>query len=173
MPFDSIQARATLKIRHERRCDFDTARGLWLYERVDDDEEFHNILTNAGRVTIHTFLYGTTAQKTSANLGVGLHFVGLSNDAAAPAAGDTSLTGELSSDGLQRAQGTVLLPTGAGTITQIQRQFTYAGGGTQPVQKTALFDAVSAGHMAHEILFTQRVLATSDTLTLQFSLTVT
>lgn len=172
MPLD-IEARATLKIRHERPCDYDEARGLWLYERVDEDDEYHNILTNAGRVTLHTLIYGTTAQKTSASLGAGLHFIGLSNDGATPAAGDTALAAELTTNGLGRALGTVTLPTGVGAITQVQRQFTYLGGGTQGVQKAALFDSVSGGHMAHEILFNQRLLAANDTVTLFFNITVT
>lgn len=173
MPLEQMRARATLRIRHERPVDYDEARGLWLYRRVDDDEEFGNIVTNAGRVALHTFIYGTTAQRTSAGLGDGMHYIGLSNNAVAPAAGDTALAGELLTDGLQRAVGTVSLPTGAGAITQIQKQFSYTGGGTQGIQKTALFDAATAGNMAHEILFTQRTLATSDSLTLVFSITLT
>jgi hypothetical protein len=168
-----IKAKARLRVRHERPYDYDDARNLWLYRRVDDDEEYGNILTDDGRVSIHTLVYGTSAQKITASLGAGLHFIGLSNDATSPAAGDTTLTAELATNGLQRAIGTVTLPTGSGAITTVQKQFTYAGGGTQGVQKTALFDAVSSGNMAHEILFTQRTLATSDTLTMTFSITLT
>lgn len=173
MPLANIQARATLRIRHERPYDYDKARGLWLYERVDEDEEYGNILTNAGRVTIHTYVYGTAGQRATGGLADGLNFIGLSNNGVAPAAGDTALTAELTTDGLERVLGAVTLPTGVGTITQIQNVFTYSGGGTQGVQKTALFDAISAGNMAHEILFTQRTLATADTLTLIFSITLT
>jgi len=173
MPLAQIIAKARLRVRHERPYDYDPTRGLWLYRKVDADEEYGNILTDDGRVSIHTLVYGTTAQKTSASMGIGLHFIGLSNDATAPAAGDTALTAELATNGLQRAIGTVTLPTGSGVITTVQRQFTYSGGGTQGVQKTALFDAASSGNMAHEILFTQRVLATSDTITMTFSITLT
>lgn len=170
---ESIQAQAVLRVRHERPYDYDERKGLWLYKRLDDDEEYRNILTNVGRVSIHTFIYGTAAQRTSASLGTGFHFVALSNDASAPAASDTTLTGELSSNGLGRVQATITLPVGAGVVTTIQNQFTYTGGGTQSVQKTAVFDASSAGNMTHEILFTQRTLATSDNLTLTFSVTLT
>lgn len=170
---EKIQARAVLRVRHERRRDYDEKRGLWLYERLDEDEEYGNILTNAGRVTIHSYVYGTTAQRAAAGLSSGLNFIGLSNNASSPAAGDSTLAGELTTDGLQRVQGTVALPTGTGTITQVSHQFTFTGGGTQAVQKTALFDHVSAGNMAHEILFSQRTLSTSDTLTLVFVVTLT
>jgi len=143
-----------------------------LYRRVDGDERYENILTNAGRVTIHTFIYGTSAQRASASLGAGLNYVGVSDSATLPAAGDTSLAGELTADGLGRAQGTVTLPTGAQTVTQVLRQFTYTGDDPQGVQKAALFDAASGGHMAHELLFNQRIMNPNDTLTLIFNITV-
>src|SRR5688572_9333702 len=129
MPFAHVTARASLRVRHERPYDFDQQRGLWLYKRVDDDEEYGNIVTNAGRVAIHTFIYGTPAQRTTAGLGTGLNFIGLSNSGTAPAAGDTALTDELTANGLQRVLGTVSLPTGSGAITQIQKEFAYTGGG--------------------------------------------
>lgn len=173
MPLDKIHARATLEVRHERPYDYDEARGLWLYRRLDDDERYENILTNAGRVTIHTFIYGTAAQRASAALGAGLNYIGLSNNSALPLAGDTALAGELTTDGLGRAQGTVTLPTGVGTVTQVQRQFQYVGGDNQGVQKAALFDAATSGHMAHELLFNQRLMNPNDTLTLIFNVTVT
>lgn len=172
MPQDALRVRATLKLRHERPYDYDERRGLWLYQRLDDDEEYGNIVTNAGRVTLHTFIYGTTAQRVSAALGTGFNFIALTNDAVPTAASDTSLAAELSSNGLQRVQGSVALPTGSGTITRVQNVFTYSGGGTQGIQKTALFDAASGGNMAHEILFTQRTLSTSDTLTIAFNITL-
>lgn len=169
----SLQARAVCKIRHDRAYDFDEKRGIWL-TRLESEEEVANLITNGGRVTVHTYIYGTAAQRASASLGAdGLSYIGLSNDATAPAAGDTALTAELSGNGLSRAQGVVTLPVGAGTITTVSRVFTYSGGAPQGVQKTALFDAASAGHMAHEILFTPRTLNTNDTLTVTFSITVT
>lgn len=168
-----ITARAFLKVRHDTAYDYDERRKLWVY-RKGEEEEVGNILTDAGRVTLHTFIYGTAGQRIAASLGAGgLNYIGLTNDAAAPAAGDTSLTGELSGNGLDRVQGTVTLPTGSGTISSIQHQFTYTGGAPQSVQKTALFDASSGGNMAHEILFTQRTLATNDTLTMTFNITLT
>jgi len=169
---DKISARAHLKVQHDRPYDFDEKRGLWVYKTIWEGEG-HNILTDAGRVLIHTLIYGTAAQKTSASAGVGFNYIGISNDATAPAAGDTALTGELSSDGLQRVQGTVTLATGSGTITTVENVFTYTGIPNQGVQKTAVFDAAVAGNMTHEILFTQRILATNDSITLTFSITLT
>ncbi len=169
---DQITARAILKVRHDTAYDYDEKRGIWLY-RKGEEEEVGNILTDVGRRLIHTLVYGTTAQKTSASAGIGLHFIGLSDDGTAPSASDTVLPAELSGNGLDRVEGAVALPTGAGVVTTVLNQFIYTGGANQTVQKTALFDAVSIGNMCHELLFTQRTLATSDTLTLTFSVTLT
>jgi len=168
-----FQARAVCTVRHDKAYEFDEERGIWL-THLESEEQIGNLITNAGRVVLHTYIYGTSAQRASASLGAGgLNYIGLSNDNASPAAGDTVLASELSGNGLTRAQGTVTLPTGSGTITTISNVFTYVGGPNQSVQKTALFDAASSGHMAHEILFTPRVLSTNDTLTCTFSITLT
>lgn len=168
---DQISARAHLILQHKRPY-FDEKQGIWRF-RLLYEGHADNLITDAGRRIIHTLVYGTSAQKTSASAGVGLNYIGLSNDGTAPAASDTSLTGELVGSGLGRAQGTVVLPVAAGTITSIARTFTYTGGSAQQVQKAALFDNPSGGNMAHELLFTQRTLATSDTLTLTFNVTLT
>lgn len=172
MQTEPLKARAVARIVHERPYDYDEKRGLWLFEKLSE-EEVGNLITDAGRVTLHTYIYGLAADRVAASLGAdGLSYIALTNDGIAPAAGDTTLTGELSGSGLTRTQGTVLLPTGAGTITTVSNQFTNSGG-PQQVQKTALFDAGAAGNMAHELLFTQRTLVTSDTITITFSITLT
>ncbi len=171
---ESLQlARAKLHVSHARPYDFDEKRGIYLYRTVDESESF-NLVTNAGRVGIHTYIYGTSTQRGAASpvvASVGLNYIGLSNDSGVAAAGDTTLASELSGSGLDRVQGTVTLPTGSGTITTIATTFTFSGA-SQAVQKTALFDAASVGRMAHEILFTQRTLTTNDTLTLTFQITL-
>lgn len=165
-----LKARATAVIQHLRPVT-DSVTGESRLELVGEVESA-NIVTDAGRVAIHTYVYGTSAQRTSAGLGSGLNYIALSDDSATPLAGDTSLTGELSTNGLTRAQGTVTLPTGSGTITQVSRQFTYTGVSSQQVQKMALFDAISGGKMAHEIQFAPRTLLTNDQLTVTVSITL-
>jgi hypothetical protein len=171
MLIENIQGpRAKAVIRHERPYDYDERSGLWL-RKVVDEQEVWNIVTNAGRVQIHTYLYGSGSQRTILN--GGFNYIALSNDAAAPAASDTSLAGEITApDGLQRALGTVTLPTGSGTQTVVQKVFTFTGAGSQGVQKTCLFDAASGGKMAHEIQFAPRTLFTNDTLAVTFSITL-
>jgi len=161
------RARAT--IRHERAYDYDERTGLWL-RKVVDEQEAWNIVTDAGRRQIHTYIYGSAGQRSG--LGGGLNYIGISNDGSTPAAGDTALTGELSTNGLQRQLATVTLPTGSGTQTVLQKVFTYTGVSSQGVQKTALFDLASAGVMAHEIQFAQRTLFSNDTLTVTFAISL-
>jgi len=166
--------RARAVIRHERPYDYDEKTGLYL-RRVIDEQEASNIVTNAGRVRIHTYLYGAGGQRTG--LGTGLNYIALTNDSAAPDQADTVLAGEItntpSTAGLQRALATVTLPTGTGTQTVLQKIFTYTGvPGPQQVQKTALFDDATVGTMAHEIQFSPRTLFTNDTLTVTFSITL-
>lgn len=160
-----IHARAKVRIHHERAYDYDEKRGLWLYKPVGDDEEAYNLLTNTGRVQLHAFCYDTVSRPN------GFNYVGLSNNATPPAATDTALAGELSADGLSRAQGTVSLPTGSGNETTIGKLFTYTGG-AQTVQKTALFDSASGGVMNHEIVFSPKNLVTNDTLLVTFTITL-
>jgi len=166
--------RAHAVIRHERPYDYDEKRGLWLY-RTLDVVEADNIVTDAGRVRIHTYLYGSAGQRVG--LGGGLNYIALSNDPGAPAAGDTVLASEIvngvTTAGLQRALATVTLPTGSGTQTTIQKIFTFTGvPGPQSVQKTAAFDDPTVGTMAHEIQFATRTLFTNDTLTVTLTITL-
>jgi hypothetical protein len=157
--------RAKVLVHQERAYDYDEGRGLWLYKTVCEDEEAFNLLTNTGRVQLHTFMYGTASRPN------GFNYIALTNDGTAPAAGDTVLASELFGDGLTRAQGVVTLPSGSGNQTTVAFTFTYTGGSSQGVQKTALFDTSTVGVMNHEILFTPRTLFTNDTLTLTFTIT--
>jgi hypothetical protein len=165
----TLVRRAKARITHQRPVDYDERTGIYTYRTIDECEGL-NILTDAGRVTLHTYLYGSAGQRAS--LGGGLNYIALSNDPAAPAAGDLTLPGELSGNGLSRALSTVTLPTGSGNQTILQYVFTYTGLVSQGIQKTALFDAPVAGNMAHEIPFPQRTLFTNDTLTIQYSVQV-
>jgi len=158
--------RAKVLIHVERAYDFDERTGLWMRKQVEDDEVVYNIITDAGRVRLHTYCYGT-ASRTN-----GLNYIALSNSAGPPAAGDTTLSGELAADGLARAQGTVGLPTGSGNQTTIGHPFTYIGVAPQAVQMAALFDAASVGNMAHEIQYSQRTLFTNDLITIQYTITL-
>lgn len=157
--------KARVRIHHEVAYDYDEKLGIYLRRVELADEIVENLILNAGRDQLHVQCYETTGLLTN-----GFNYIGLSNDGTAPNAADTSLTGELTTDGLGRAQGTVA-HTGGTNTTTVEKTFTYTGS-SQAVQKSALFTASSAGVMAHEVTFVQRTLATNDTLTLTYTITL-
>lgn len=170
---DTLRPRARVRIHHEQAYDFDPKSGLFLYRQVDEDTEVDNIVTNAGLVRIHAYIYATAISvPTRGSLGGGFNYIGLSNDPAAPLATDTSLPVELAGNGLTRALATVTLPTVPANQTTVVHTFTYTGIPPQGVQKSAAFDANVGGVMAHEVLFAQRTLNTNDTLQVSYTITI-
>lgn len=121
--------------------------------------------TNAG----NDFQYNQMAGSASATA-VG-KWVGLTANVTAPAAGDTTLTGEITTagGGLIRKAGTPAHTTGAASYT-ITTVFTANGSDVLPVTigKRGIFDAVTAGNMVFETLVspTATLSASGDNLTL-------
>lgn len=102
----------------------------------------------------------------------------LSPNTLTPSATDTTLSGELTADGLARAKGTAqnyIQPTsldGAASYN-VYHQFTYTGTTTQTVASTALFDALSGGNMFAEVnLSPARTMATNDILQLTWTVNI-
>jgi hypothetical protein len=158
-------SRATVRVHQER-----PVYGLYgRYEQVGEDSEASNIITDAGRVQMHAQLYGSAAQRN------GWNYIALSGDGTTPSPSDTVLAGEIIGSGVGRTKGTVTLPTGSGTSTTVANRFIYAGGGSQLVQKMALFNApydpFFGGVMNHEIQFTPHTLFANDVLTLTVTIT--
>lgn len=135
------------------------------FDEIGETETVWNLITNVGRIQLHTAGYGTTGLPSN-----GFNYIALSNDAVSETAASTTLSNEIAANGLSRAQGTVTLPTGSGTQTTIARTFTATG--SQSAQKAALFDASSSGDMNHVLAFTQRSLITNDTLAVTFTITL-
>lgn len=127
-------------------------------------DENWNVKTNVGTVFIHTQSYGTSPGSN------GLNYIALSNDTLTETATSTTLSTEITTNGLGRAIGTVVLPTGSGTSTTVDKTFTATG--AQSAQKAALFTAVSVGTMNHVLAFTQRSLISGDTLEITYTLTI-
>jgi hypothetical protein len=103
-----------------------------------------NLLTTAGRDWIHGQLYnvGTTNEA---------NFIAVTSNADPAAAGDTVLTGEIVSGGLERAAGTIVHTPGA-TTSVVNHTFVSSGTHTN-VQKAALFTQITGGTMVHEAIF--------------------
>lgn len=170
---ETLRPRARVRIHHEQAYDFDEKRGLYVYRQVGEDQVVDNLVTDAGLVRIHAYIYATAASvPTRGSLGGGFNYIGLSNDAAAPLATDTSLPAELAGSGLTRALATVTLPIVPANQTTIAYMFTYLGIPPQGVQKSAVFDANVGGVMAHEVQFATRTLNTNDTLSVTYTSTI-
>jgi hypothetical protein len=124
----------------------------------------HNQVTNVGRDFIHTQSYGTAPG------GNGLNWMALTNSAITPSPTDTVLAGEITSNGLARAQGVFAHTAGTNTST-ISYTFTCASA-PQAAQAAALFTANSGGTMNNELTFTQRSLQIGDQLVVTFTITI-
>jgi hypothetical protein len=136
-----------------------TRDGKEIYRHED-----HNLITDAGKDFIAAQL-GSTSPGTN-----GANYIALSSDTGAPAAGDTTLTGEITTGGLARSQGTYAHTAGTNTYT-ITEPFTASATHTN-VQKAGLFTASSAGTMMAENTFTPVTLNSGDQLTITWTITL-
>lgn len=114
-----------------------------------------NLVTTAGIDFLHLQGYDKTGLSSN-----GANYIALTTDAADPDVGDTTLTGEIASGGLERAQGTITHTPGS-TSTTIFKEFTASGSFTG-VRKSGLFTAASVGVMVHENTFTSVNLESGD-----------
>ncbi len=154
--------------------------GIWVpnpksYERVGEPSENLNQLTNVGIQFLNQQGYqGTGAGQGSYTATNGLNYIALSNSSSlVPAATDTVLTGEITTGGLARVQGTVSYALvggpGVGTST-ISNLFTASA--SFNVYVAALFNLSSAGIIMHEIAFTERTLISGDTLQVTYTISL-
>lgn len=165
---EKIYGRASMTVKQMRPSNWLEVDGNLMpdpdsYKPVGEPETVWNLITNVGRIFLHTQGYGTSGIGSN-----GLNFIALSNDTLTETATSTVLSNEITLNGLGRAAGTVTLPTGSGNITTIDKTFTATG--TQQCQKAALFTASSAGTMNHVLAFTQRSLISGDTIEITFSI---
>jgi len=135
--------------------------GEWI--TVDDHD---NLVTNAGKDYFFIQCYQTTG--IAAN---GINYQAVTTTAITPAVGDTTLSGEMTTLGFSRAQGTYAHTVATNTCT-ITTTFTATGAATN-VQAGGLFSAASAGTMGHEFTFTATTFATNDQLQLIVTVTYT
>ena len=124
----------------------------------------HNLLPTEGRDWMHAQCYTNTSAGTR-----GCGWMALTETNITPAAGDTTLTGEITTNGLQRADATTKTHTDNTNSTSIQHIFTASGTFTT-VRASGLFTASSSGVMVHENTFTSTALASSDQLQVTWTL---
>lgn len=125
----------------------------------------HNLRTNAGADFWNTQLFSTSPGTAGAN------YIALTTDTVAPAAADTTLTSELTTNGLGRAQATVT-HTAAASSTQLSHTWTYTGSTSVVIAKVGLFNAATVGTMVLETLLTTTgtVSANGDTITVTWTI---
>ncbi len=98
---------------------------------------------------------GVLAARIEANTALfsGTFYMALSTDASAPAAADTAIIGEQTTNGLARKAVTVAHTNGTKVWT-FTGAYTYTGSTTVNIQKVALFDAATGGNLITEDLIT-------------------
>src|SRR5512134_1188434 len=134
--------------------------GQW--ETID---EYHpNLLTTDGRDFFHQQVYINNTAGTR-----GANYLAVTADAGAPAAGDTTLTGEITTNGLARADSTTKTHGDNTNSSTIEHEWT-ATGTHNSVQKCGLFNAAAAGIMTHEGTFTPASLISGDKLKVTYTL---
>jgi hypothetical protein len=105
--------------------------------------------TNAGR----DFQSRVMGQGGAAGAGTGnmrpADYIAVTENATAPAAGDTTLTGELTTDGFARAQAAYAHTAGASTYT-LTKTFTNTGVTTRTLNKIGVFNAAASGDLVFE-----------------------
>jgi len=109
-----------------------------------------NLLTNAGKDLLHN--YGYIYVTASAITAVGANFIALTEATITPGVTDTTLSSEISTNGLQRAAATTATHTPAANTSVVSKTFTASGSFTS-VLASALFTASSSGTMVHEANF--------------------
>jgi hypothetical protein len=121
----------------------------------------HNLRTTAGGDWQASVMGNTAAPPATCN------YIALTNDAGAPAAGDTTLASEIAVSGLSRAQGTYAHTGGTASFT-VQKVFSATG--TQASQKAGLLNASSSGTLCFENTYTAVTVNNGDTLTVTWTI---
>lgn len=129
--------------------------------------ETHNLITDAGKDFIKQQAFGTASTSTA-------QYIALSTDSTAPNANDTTLAGEITSQGLERAQGTAT-SGGTGQIT-ISKTFTMTSGNQTSftINKAGLFDSSSGGTLvAVALISNPPTLQAGDSITINWQINIT
>lgn len=141
-------------------------------EPVYDDwreisKDVHNLLTNAGKDYLHAQYWTNNAAG-----GVGVNFIALSESTLTPAVTDTTLGGEITTNGLQRVIASTRSHTSGTSTTVLSNTFTASGAFTD-VKASAILNASSTGTMGHIANFTtgSGTLSSGDQLAVTWSMT--
>lgn len=123
-----------------------------------------NLRTNVGKDYVADSLGNSASRPAVAE------YIAVSENATAPAVTDTTLTGEITTNGLARAIAAYAHTVNTTSYT-LTKTFTASGAFTA-VQKAGLFNATSAGTMFLENTFTSTALASNDQLTITWTVNI-
>jgi len=143
-----LQERNTPRVPNMVRLIARHADGTIFYDRT-----IHNLRTNAGINWQYNQMAGTTAAVCT--------YIALSNSGATPAATDTALASEITTNGLARSLGTASHTSNASSYTL---SYLFTATGTQAAQNAGMFNASSSGTLCFENTFTQVSMNSGDTL---------
>ena len=138
-----------------------------------------NTVTNVGHNCIAKAVWPTgdysTGHQPCSGTPAEAKYIALTNTAITPTATDTTLSGEITTNGLARAAGTpsafqVASDGTTSTIAQVQKVF--AATASQSAQAAGLFDAASGGNMFADNTFATVSLNNGDTLTVTWKITL-
>lgn len=139
-------------------------RSWWSYVHRNREGEILHASRPVGNLRTTAGLDAQAAVMGSGTQPAACRYLALSSDTTAPAAGDTTLTGEYTTNGLARALGTYAHTAGTSTFTE-SNTFTCTAA-SQTVNKEAVFNAASGGTMWFESAEpTPPTLNNGDTLT--------
>jgi hypothetical protein len=126
-----------------------------------------NLLTNAGKDYLHAQYWTNLVAG-----GVGVNFIALSESTLTPAVTDTTLGGEITTNGLARDDATTRSHSAGANTTTLSITFTATGSFTD-VKASALFNAAAAGTMGHIANFStgSGTLASGDQLAVTWTMT--
>jgi hypothetical protein len=104
----------------------------------------HNLLTNNGRDVMHSNCYTNTTTGTR-----GFNYIAVTESSITPAASDTTLAGEITTNGLGRAAAVPPASHTTGTNTSTVEVTMTASGSFTDVLASATFNASSGATMGH------------------------
>lgn len=128
--------------------------------------------TNAGADWQSSIMGNAAATGAGTGTQRAADYIAVSESTTAPAAGDTTLTGELTANGFARSQATYAHTAGTNVYT-LSRTFTSSDPTTRTIAKIGVFNASSAGTLVFEsLLGTTATMVSGDTLTVTETVTL-
>jgi hypothetical protein len=135
-------------------------------EKLLREWHVHNLTVNAGLEWVKSVISNNGDTEAGVDF---MEYVAVGSSNAAPAAGQTALTTEISTSGLGRAIGTYA--SGATGICTVTKSFSVSG--SETVEEAGLFDDPSAGTMLARVLTGTTAVANGDTLEVEWTITYT